>query len=58
MGQKTAYGFVGGINGQGLATMTSQSNLITNLQGGYSAQAKGNRNASSKRVMQNTNGVL
>lgn len=35
LGQKTAYGFVGGINGQGLATVTSQSNLMKN---GYGSQ--------------------
>ena len=54
LGQKTAYGFVGGINGQGLATVTSQSNLINQVKNGYGTaqqQQKGNRNMSSKRVL-------
>lgn len=58
LGQKTAYGFVGGINGQGLATVTSQANLGSNLQGSFTNQSKQNRNMSSKRVAQNNNGLI
>lgn len=58
IGQKTAYGFVGGINGQGLATVTSQSNIASNVKNGYNLQSKGNRNMSSKRVIPNNNGLM
>ena len=48
MGQKTAYGFVGGISGQGLNTMTvgSSSGPIG------TSQMKQNRNMSSKQNLQ------
>ena len=47
-GQKTAYGYVGGINGQGLNTMISHSNFngVNNLN-------NKNRNLSSKSTTGN-----